>query len=70
MTTTLRSALLRAYALSKSPTGDGEQPINIHGERFFPTIRTNSTPGNWFQLEKLILCMRKDPSIPVRGVSA
>src|SRR4029077_907689 len=39
VSTTQRSTLLRSYTLSTSPAGEGERPLNIHGERFFPTVR-------------------------------
>jgi hypothetical protein len=70
VSTTLRSTLLRSYLLSTSPAGDGERPLNIKGERFFPTIRTNSVAGNWFQMEKWILCVKKNATFVTRGVSA
>ena len=54
---------------SGSPTGDGERPLNIHGERFYPQLGCNDG-SSWFQLERLVLCIRKDATVPVRGVSA
>ncbi|HEX3156799.1 MAG TPA: hypothetical protein VHV32_19375 [Candidatus Angelobacter sp.] len=70
VSTTQRATLLRAYSLSLVPTGDGERPINMGGERFFVNIGTNTVVGSWFQLEKLVLCVRKNAAIPVRGLSA
>lgn len=67
--TAQRSTLLRAYALSSTPAGDGERPLNIQAERFYVNFNT-STAGNWFQLERLILCMKKSSTALVRGVSS
>lgn len=69
ITTVLRTTNLRPYALSLNPAGDGERPVNLHGERFYISVETNAV-GSWFQLEKLIPCLKKDATIPVRGVSA
>lgn len=69
ISTMQRTTLLRSYQLSLSPAGDGERPLNVHGERFAITIRQNEGAENWFQLEKLVLCLRKENSIPVRGAS-
>jgi hypothetical protein len=67
--TVQRSTLLRGYPLSANPVGDGERPLNIHGERFFLTVSTNAV-NSWFQLEKWIACIKKDSSALVRGVSS
>lgn len=67
--TAQRSTILRGYTLSLNPLGDGERPVNVHGERFFLTISTNAV-NSWFQLEKLVACVKKDSSALVRGVSA
>jgi delta endotoxin len=69
ITTAQRSTILRGYALSLNPAGDGERPVNAHGERFFLTVSTNAV-NSWFQLEKWIPAMKKDSSALVRGVSA
>jgi hypothetical protein len=69
ISTALRSTLLRGYPLSTNPTGDGERPVNVHGERFFITVYTNAV-NSYFQLEKLIPCMKKDSSALVRGVNS
>lgn len=68
LVTSQRTTTLRAYAASTSPAGDGERPLNIHGERFFITISSGGT-GTWRQLEKLVACVKKDAAIPVRGMS-
>lgn len=60
---------LRGYTLSTFPTGDGGRGIGIHGERFSIQISTFAV-GAWFQLEKLIPCMKKDATIVVRGINA
>lgn len=70
ISTTQRSMLLRSYTLSLVPTGDGERPVNVSGERFFVNIGTNAVAGSWMQLEKLVLCVKKNATIPVRGLSA
>jgi len=69
ITTAQRSTLLRGYALSSNPVGDGERPLNAQGERFFLSLTTNAA-GAWFQLEKLVVCVRKSATALVRGVSA
>jgi len=69
VTTAVRSTLLRSYTLSTNPAGDGERPVNLHGERFFVTISSTAV-GTWWQLEKLVMCVKRDAAIPVRGVSA
>ena len=60
---------LRNYTLSTFPTGDGERCVNLHGERFAVQLATDSL-GSWFQLERFVFCMKKDATIPVRGMSA
>ena len=60
---------LRSYTLSTFPKGDGERPVNLHGERFSIQVGTNNATS-WWQLEKLIAKMRKDASIPLRGISS
>lgn len=67
--TAARSTLLRNYSLSTSPAGDGERPLNLHGERFYITAHTLAV-GAWFQLEKLTACVRKEANIVVRGMSS
>jgi len=67
--TAQRSTILRGYTLSLNPVGDGERPLNIHGERFFMTVSTNAV-NSWFQLEKWIACIKKDSAALVRGVSS
>jgi hypothetical protein len=62
--------LLRSYNLYTVPIGDGERPLNMKGERFYITIRANASATAWFQLEQLILCLKKSATTPVRGVSA
>lgn len=69
VSTAERSTILRGYALSLNPSGDGERPVNVHGERFFLTCSTNAV-GAGFQLEKWIPCLRKDAAALVRGVSS
>jgi hypothetical protein len=51
------------------PTGDGERPVNTHGERFYPQVGTSDV-NSWFQLERLVLCIKKDATMPVRGITA
>jgi hypothetical protein len=60
---------LRNYTLSTAPLGDGERGLNLHGERFSISVSTSGI-GAWFQLEKLIPCMRKEAVIVVRGANA
>jgi hypothetical protein len=60
---------LRGYTLSTFPTGDGGRGLNLHGERFSLQISTNAV-GSWFQLEKLIPCIKRDATMVVRGVNA
>jgi hypothetical protein len=67
--TAQRSTILRGYTLSSNPVGDGERPLNVHGERFFLTVSTNAV-NSWFQLEKWIACIKKDSSALVRGMSS
>ena len=67
VTTAQRSTLLRSYAMALSPTADSERGMNIAGERFFLSIRTNAVAGTWFQMEKWIGCMKKDAAFVVRG---
>lgn len=69
ITSTARTTALRGYMLSTNPSGDGGRGINMHGERFSIQLGTNDHNSYW-QLEKLILCMKKDPTIVVRGVNA
>lgn len=67
--TDARSTLLRGYTLSLNPTGDGERPLNLQAERFYINLNTSAV-GSYFQLEKLIICMRKSATALVRGLSA
>lgn len=67
--TAVRTTTLRSYTMSTSPAGDGERDVNIHGERFFLEMAGNAV-GTWGQIEQTTLCMKKDASIPVRGVSS
>jgi hypothetical protein len=69
ISTAQRSTLLRGYTLSANPVGDGERPLNLHGERFAVTVGTNAV-GSYFQLEKLIVAMKKDSVALVRGMSS
>jgi len=69
ISTTLRTTTLRSYTLSTTPAGDGERPLNVSGERFFLQVGTNAV-GDWFQLEKSILSVKKSATIVTRGVSA
>jgi hypothetical protein len=39
--TAQRTTILRGYTLSLSPTGDGERPVNVHGERFYLKVGQN-----------------------------
>ena len=59
---------LRDFTLSTSPIGDQGRGLNLHGERFSISVGTDAV-GSWFQLEKLTPFMRKDASIPVRGMN-
>jgi hypothetical protein len=59
---------LRNYSLSTAPPADAGRGVNIHGERFSLQIGTDAV-GAWFQLEKLIMCVKKDTAIPVRGTN-
>ncbi len=70
ITTTLRTTVLRSYNLTLTPTGDGERPLNIHGERFYLNFGINTVAGNWTQIERAVLCMKRDAAIPVRGFSS
>jgi hypothetical protein len=69
ISTAQRSTILRGYVLSLSPVGDGERPLNLHGERFFINY-SNSGLGSWAQIEKTILCVKKDAEFLTRGVSS
>jgi hypothetical protein len=60
---------LRSYTLATFPKGDGERCVNLHGERFSVQFGTNAV-GAWFQTEKLIFCLKKEPTIVVRGTNA
>lgn len=51
------------------PPGDGERSLQISGERFYPQVGTNAV-GDWFQLERLTLCMKKHPTLVVRGANS
>lgn len=51
------------------PPGDGERSLQISGERFYPQMGTNAV-GDWFQLERLVLCMKKHPTLVVRGANS
>lgn len=51
------------------PPGDGERALQISGERFYPQVGTNAV-GDWFQLERLVLCMKKHPTLVVRGANS
>lgn len=68
--TTLRTTLLRSYTMSLTPIGDGNRRVNVHGERFFPTIGPNTVATSWFQLEKLILSVKKDSCVPIGSGAA
>lgn len=61
-----RITTLRSYTLSTVPAADSERSMSISAERFSFEFQTNNL-GNWWQLEKLIACMKKDASILVRG---
>ena len=50
------------------PKGDGERALNLSGERFLTQVGTNAV-GDWFQLEKLVMCMKKHPTIVTRGAN-
>ena len=64
--TAQRITTLRPYTLSLTPPADGGRGVNMHGERFSIQVGTNAA-GQWWRLEKLIPCMRKDATIIVRG---
>lgn len=64
-----RGTVLRPITLSLFPTGDGERPADISGERFYMNLGTNAVAGNWMQAERWVMCVRKNASIPVRGMS-
>lgn len=66
ITTARRTTVLRPVTLSLTPQGDFERRLNVHGERFFVTLSTNAV-GAWCQIEKLIVSVKKDPTIPIRG---
>lgn len=59
---------LRNYPLSTNPPSDSGRGINIHSERFSGTIGTNQV-GSWWQAEKWVFCMKKAPTILVRGTN-
>lgn len=48
--------------------GDGERSVNLAGERFYTQVGTNAV-GDWFQLERLVHCMKKHPTLIVRGAN-
>jgi hypothetical protein len=49
-----------------SPFGDTEMPCNVAGTRFFVGFET-LTPGDWFQLSRVVLNVIMDPWAPTRG---
>lgn len=63
-----RTTVLRNYVLSLTPPSDSGRGVNIKSERFSFTVSTNA-PGSWFQLEKWIFCMKKAPTMLVRGTN-
>jgi hypothetical protein len=67
--TARRTTVLRPYTLSLAPVGDGGIGLNIRSERFFVNIGTNAVAGSWFQLERLVLCLKKDSAIVVSGLA-
>jgi hypothetical protein len=66
--TTRRTTILRGYILSLTPTGDGERGMEIAGERFSVQVGTNAV-GSWFSLEQLCPCLKKHPTMVVRGLN-
>lgn len=66
--TAQRTTTLRPYVLSASPTGDGERPININGERFYIEVGTNAV-NDWALVEKLIPYIRKSATMITRGTT-
>jgi hypothetical protein len=68
ISTARRTTTLRSYTLSMNPVEDSARPVNIHADRFYMIVQTNAV-GSWAQIEKLIPCMKKDPSMLVSGIS-
>jgi hypothetical protein len=68
ISTTQRPTTLRTYPLSLNPVCDGGRGVNIHGERFYWNVGTSAV-GSYFQLERLVMCMKKEPGIVVRGTN-
>jgi hypothetical protein len=64
--TTVRTKRIRGVQLSATPVGDFERSLNVHAERAVFRVGT-SVPGGNFQLDKLIVSMAPDPTMPVRG---
>lgn len=68
-----RATVLRTYILSLSPPGDAGRPVSIHGERFSLSFTTAPVVATgafaWVQVEKTLLCMKRDPTIVVRGTN-
>lgn len=60
---------LRSYTLSVFPVADGERALDLHGQRFSIQVGTNAVNA-WFQLEHLILFLKKDAAIAVRGANS
>lgn len=70
---TVRTTVLRPYPLALVNTGDAGRGTQVHGERFsylFGTSPIAPSTSGWWQLEKVIPCMKKDSTIVVRGVNA
>jgi hypothetical protein len=67
--TVRRTTVLRGYILSLTPAGDGERGLEISGERFSFQFGTNAV-GSYFQLEQVVPCLKKHPTMVVRGVNA
>lgn len=70
ISTPTRSNLLRTYALPATPGFDGERLVNLHGERFFVNLSHSGTGANWIQIEKIVLCLKKDSVFLARGLSS
>jgi hypothetical protein len=55
------------YAMADPPPwGDTEMPINESGTRFFLGFKTK-TPGDWFELSRVVMNVTMDPWAPIRG---
>jgi hypothetical protein len=68
VTTAQRSTLLRSYALQLVPVADAERMVNLHGERFYVNLSHSGTGANWIQIERIVLCMKKDSAFMARGL--